>query len=896
MVNKNLQQVIDDIYKEKDKLAKQIENETDEYRKHDLNFEFSTVQDEKFHKIFLEMLENIPEDRVEELKPIMVKVIGSEDNYERFSKNVLTHIPNASLKEIFKGMPSATVVSAFDETIESLSDFVSDEDMNQVAKTVKNFVPGAIDNTPIHPLGAEIEKIKKGEKFGSLSQKEKTLVSKQLDEINEIVKESPRRFSDAQTSFDSDYEHIANKTNDEFFKEFINQDKNFGKAFSYRDLNFKVKDDVAGDEEKVAIAKSPSFKLSESTKNSVLRVWKKMDELGIISAGEGKESGRKIYGFEKLYNARANIDNALSSEQFDNLQELKNEYEKQLQNVREMYRIIKTEFNPTPDKIPGNVQNFRENFVPAEFKNDICTNATFNGMYNTYSIVKRLGITAEEFLQNPQEYIEKNFNEELTKFHIDKYYKDLPFNETLARVYSDKPKPEINSHGLPRMIATLSLFEDNEENRKNDLIYHAVQSGKIENIYSDEQVCYNYFAKGRTNSFVNLLFVNDEDKDFYKLKSHDGVTGDKLQKTKAFDLASYIKEKNISAETINERLISFFSTAYKLAHDSEVKYAKDKKYYDAQMKLYREKKIKVAPEHPDSKLVSREDFASMVKDAEQGVLAFAMLANPERDKGLEKLVGFLKDPAKALESINMSPDFVKELDGLKKKDVLLEQCKQQAKIEGVLDIEEIRNKEKEYKLVADKILKDANKISKKVAKEKNANRVEELQKQSVLKLNELKQLQKTETERLEKEYKEGKIPAEYYKKRVENIVSLKHAEKVAIFDDGLDKKQYIKSTGLEKLSRGEANRLFECEVEKQKYEKELFMNTQFLQKNNLISTNKDISVQQANFAQIDVSEIDSGAREQNREPIVVDEAKIKNSAEKTEPQKEIDPKQTVKMP
>lgn len=899
MLNKTLEQVVNNIYAEKEKLKNQLETEDNEYRKIDLEFQLNAVESNRLYKVYSEFIENFPEDSYDQLKEIVVDILGSEGNYERLLKNVSTVIKKPTVKDMSKSVPSIAIIENFDKIVDKLSNYVSDETMNKIAENVKNYIPAPIDNTPIHPLASTIEEIKEGNKFKELPQAERLKVAKELDELNEIVKESPRKYSEAQTNFDAYYEHVTNKDNAKFFQNYVNEEnKDFGKAFVYRDLGFVMKDDIADDQEKINIAKSPAFKLTKATQDSILKVWKKMDELGIISAGDGKETGSKIYGFEKLYNARKKIDDALNKQQFDNLQALKDEYEKQLQNMREMYRIVKTELNPSPKSIPGNVQNFRENFVPAEFKNDICVNATVNGMYNAYSIVKSMGIAPEEFLRNPQTYIDENFNKELTKFNIDRLYKDLPFEETLLKVYNDKSKEGLNSHGMPRMVTTLTLFEKDDEQRNKNLIYGAVQNGKIESISTDPNICYNYFSQEKTNTFVNLLFANPEDKDFYTMRAYDSVTSDKTHKIKTFDFASYIQEKKIPAENIYKRVTSFLAKAYNLAYTSETRYNKEKAIFDKQAEEYRKGKIKKYPTHPKDKEMSKESFTRMVKDVQQGIMAYSMLASADMQQGMDKLIEFLKDPAFALRNLNIDSAFVKDLNALKNKDVVLNENIQKAKQESGLDIKEVRTKENLYNKNAERILKEANKISTKVANENDAKKVEELQKQSVLKMNELKQLQKAETERLAKEYKAGNIPAEYYQKRVENILALNHNDKIAIFDDGLDKNQYIKSTNLEQLSKSEKDRLYNIEIEKQKEAKQIFCNKQFLQKNNLISTNKDlqVDVKQANFEQIDVSQIESLEQNNKREPLVVDEAKLETTSQKSEPQIEIDPKQPVKMP
>lgn len=144
MVNKNLKQVIDNIYKEKEELAEKIKNEKDEYKKHDLEFEHDTVVDEKFTKIYSEMIGNITEDKYDKLKDIIVKLLGSEENYERFTKNVLIHNPKAKFKDFCKGIPGIRVVQNFDNLVNELSELVDDKVMDKIATVVSNYVPSSI--------------------------------------------------------------------------------------------------------------------------------------------------------------------------------------------------------------------------------------------------------------------------------------------------------------------------------------------------------------------------------------------------------------------------------------------------------------------------------------------------------------------------------------------------------------------------------------------------------------------------------------------------------------------------------------------------------------------------------------------------------------------------------
>ena len=89
-----------------------------------------------------------------------------------------------------------------------------------------------------------------------------------------------------------------------------------------------------------------------------------------------------------------------------------------------MYNLIKQNVDPNPRRMPGNQDSYRNDDVPGEFKEDMPLNQTYNGLINTYAIIKKTGVSIQDFVNDPGFYLNQQIEHEATKNNIDIYHQD----------------------------------------------------------------------------------------------------------------------------------------------------------------------------------------------------------------------------------------------------------------------------------------------------------------------------------------------------------------------------------------------------------------------------------------------------------------------------------------
>ena len=851
-------------------------DEINDFQKAQLSFEKSSILNVKLAHVFNMMVEKMPKEFIEGL---VKKILGGEEGYKKhISKITYNRLPVPPIEDVIKTIPYMTILEKYEQLIDEVEEHLDDKTIDEIIDNEANYIPPDIDNTPNHPFKGIVEKSKQSDKFKSLDSKTKEKVSKLLDEINEVVTSSPSHFTGSQSGFDRDYESARNKKTDKFLKDCIEDNNSMAKeVFTYKDWVMDQREDVTDNQEKIDYIKSIKFKLDEDSKKKILKVWKKMDELNIVDAGNGGEQGDKIYGFKKLLEARSELSKAIKNNNFDNLENLKNEYNRQLENVREMYKMVKEELNPAPEKMPGNLENIRNDDIPAEFKNDLPLNASFNGAYNAYSLVKNMGLTAEEFLNNLDKYINKSLDEPLRGLEIDNYYKNESFERKISLAYGDTTEKGYNTHGVPRMLGLLNLFVDDKNLKMNNEFALAVTNGKIQLAGLNDLFTFKYFAKDRTGTLTNVLLARPEDRDLMKLRPYDGKTLDRLHSVKAFDRAKYIKEKNILPNEFADRITTFVAEAYKISEEDNARYRMELAEYEIANDKFKSGKGPM-PIPPEKQKFTKEMFVREIKDVQVAIQQYLLLKNPLENDGVERLKNILKDPITAFESMNICPEYKNAMAGLKNKNKTFEKSKKDAQKLGDQVIKNTRTAEKNYNRRIDAILKSTNTLSAKLKGETDSKKVSDIQVELAKKMNEMKTIQQQETERLKAEYKAGKLPKNYCEERIANIIALKHNEKVALFDDGFDKEKYIKSTGLDGLTKAEKEGLCKSEYERRKVEREELYNKLYLiQKGSILNSEVgDIKVN-ASFQTVNVEEVKTvqePVQQVQKEQIIVGEAEI----------------------
>ena len=900
MRNKNLIEYIKKLKAKREENVKKMEDGTvDDFEIVQLKFENNHVIDTKLSHLYESLVEKVPEEKLEQLKQVVMRVFDSEEDYKSHEQKMARIKKVTSLRGILQHVPTMYLDTHYEEVIEGIENLLDDKIVSEVVEREESFIPKKINNTPEYPLTQIVENAKNSDKFKALSDNEKEVVSKQLDEINHLVTKSPNEYADAKRSFDNDFESLRNKVTRQYIiEEYNDPNKKYKEVFDLSKVNieFSQKEDVTDNQEKIDFIKSFKFELSDATKKAILNVWHKMDEYNLCEAGGGGESDNKIYGFKKLGNARFELRNAIQENRFEELENLKNEYTKQLQYVRDMYEIVKKEINPTPQNMPGNQENIRTDFIPAEFKNDLPLNATYNGLFNAYEIVKSMNLTGEEFLNNPQKYLQEALIRNITTLEIDNFFAGKTFEQKTVLTYADHTERGYNVFGVTRMIDLLNKMETDQNLKQKNELFRTVMVGRTQLAMKDDLFVNKYFTNDREGTLANILLARDEDRDFAKLRPYNAKTIDRLHTIKAFDRVKYIKEKNILPTELYNNIKKFVSEAYKISIEETERYRMEDAEYDIESEKFSAGKIKKQPLRPKAPKISKETFVMFMQNVQSTVQQYLMLKNPLETDGIDKLMDILKDPTNAFEDLKICNEYKREMANLKNKEKPFEKAEKQAVKTGEQIIKNTRTSEKTYNKSADTILKELDKIATKINGENDQIKVQNLQIESVNKINELKLLQKNEIQKLQREYKAGKLPKDYIQERIKNIREANHNEKVALFDDGFDKEKYFQKTGLENLSKEEKTGIIASELERRQLAKEQLYKQLYLTQKGFIENNiEDIVDASDKINIIDVNEIkqpenDLQRHQQNdiREPIEVEEAEI-NTGNKNIDKVEIKP-------
>ena len=124
----------------------------------------------------------------------------------------------------------------------------------------------------------------------------------------------------------------------------------------------------------------------------------RMEQMGMDPAREG-EQGEKLYAYQDVAQARQAFADAVRSGDYQRIIETKRAYEEKRNNIKELMDYAKEHFSQT--SAPGNVDTARNKAVPWEYSREAITNSQVNGVFQLYSILKRTGISVQQFTADP---------------------------------------------------------------------------------------------------------------------------------------------------------------------------------------------------------------------------------------------------------------------------------------------------------------------------------------------------------------------------------------------------------------------------------------------------------------------------------------------------------------
>ena len=151
--------------------------------------------------------------------------------------------------------------------------------------------------------------------------------------------------------------------------------------------------------------------------------------------------------------------------------------------MRELFALVKQEFNPGPESMVGNLNNHRHDYVPFEFVEDLPTNSTVSSLYNMLTVIKRLGCTPEEFVNDPAKQIH-NFREMIkaTNLNIDYRTQGKSIAESFAHSLYWKLSPNpIDAYGTGTVLRIMEGLRNRETDPalKEELSYHQPAHARV---------------------------------------------------------------------------------------------------------------------------------------------------------------------------------------------------------------------------------------------------------------------------------------------------------------------------------------------------------------------------------------------------------------------------------
>lgn len=778
------------------------------------------IYDVIIQKVPLEKREQLNE----ELKQICFEDKRVERNFNQFiKKRVKDGYDAAYLKiNLFKN-PT--------EILDKIEAVIPENEIDNILKECDNYKIPSQAKVKVHLLDQKIQDAKQYLENQNIENKQEII--KELDLINEVVIGATAEHRDEISVSDGVKERGRNLLRYSRINEYIKENNPEG-------VKYIVPNDIGGSDFKEDVASNDiagynkmrgeiKYEISEKHKKSTLRVLKEFEKRGIYNPiDDGHETGIKVYGFRQIFDAQLDLAKAIENKDFSNLKQLRENYETSLQNMREIYAIVKEEFDPNPKNMVGNLENLRHDYVPLEFCDEIEINSTVSSLYNMYAIIRNVGCSPEEFVEDPYKYLNK-FSEKakLERLNIDKKAEGKSIAEVLAYASFNQLTPDaMNAYPSTSLMRASEGLANREEDMslKSKLEYNASLSFSVDgniskyNVNPRKQMSYcasHYLDNKSLNTIANILLVNDQDRQYSQLRGYNYYDiKDDISIIQAFDTADYISKNEINPVELAERI----------------------KQTVQQFSALRQKEIDGCNKPELDKLTHiqkvNERFADVIKGSQRAIEMFMIYKNPQKNEpGIQELNNMLKDPAKMFGDIQLDEATNQIVNNLKNKTTLEKNVSAEKAIKTInsksndlakKSIKEERKAEKQFNSSAEK-------LSKQIAK------LESKGKDSTEKRNSLEELKRLESERLNDKFKNNRLPKNYLDQRLQNLNNNLFNAKVQLFDDGaLSKSDYIKSTGLDDLSRSEKNSLYDSYKLKLQNEKETFFKREYLVKSDVL--------------------------------------------------------------
>lgn len=722
---------------------------------------------EKLSVTFKKLAALIPEEKKLEahakIEELWKSTFSGEAAYKRRKEQILQTpdaFPTQKEKDIFllhkpmMGFVHENGDKVFDIVVEALDGLELDE----VIDEIENYSSADITNIKVYPFADVVENLKK-KNAQTIEDKEKlNELNAELDIIAKGVITSDMKYCQNQDDLEVSASHDINVQTDEINDRQF-ESKQYGELKSYfkvspkgfyygsRDLTDERFYDTNVANE--FLKPDRKFVLPDDKKKALLNVLNLMKERGILEFGKLGigESNRKEYSFMQISFAHKKLEKLLQSGSTDveALRNAREEYETTLQNMRDVYKMIETEIGPDENMSIGNLSSYRTEEVPNEFKNNIFVNSFANAIYNIGIMSEKCGVSFEELVEDPSNTLFKFFDEVSKDLTPDKYLSQYTLKGAIGSIYfpatvSGYPYLSVGRHAefLRQLTFGSDVYEQNTLAMMLTTSYDMRVQSLVES--NNKSAPAGFLRSGdRAQTVANILLVNDEDRDYGKLRSFEAISVTGKEKIPPFNAIEYFETHKVSPTEMIGRITGVLQD---IANEKEPRPEPFERetfiLRAAQVAAYEFMMVHPAPDADrEDSFYSKEEYDALKLIVSNPMKAFSKFMVPGLKADLSS--SGLKAEMSKIPSFS---SYIKEVERTGKN--AIKEARREA-----------REAERAYN-------KNASELEKKIESLENSSGSKE---EIAVAKAELAAVREAEIKRLEKAYTEGKLPKDYFEQR-----------------------------------------------------------------------------------------------------------------------------------
>ena len=774
---------------------------------------------EKATALFKKIANALPEEQRDRLHAALEQKLIAKIGETSYKNNVLNQIvpqrfptPESQKYHLFYIPPNSIIKDgSAREILEQAVQYFDDKALEEMIEEIDSYQSEITFNVKVQFFRSRVEELKKRNAQNITDAARLKELNDELDSVAQTVITSTPLYSKSQGEvYDAIYRRQAEDTLDALNEKALSQEeyKHYREYFEVDSTGRyggcrTVSKEHFGDTKMADAFTADNVKMviPEKTKASIIKVFNYMKENQILRDNNStNEADHKIYGFAAIYEANVRIRDAIETENVEEIRNAKEQYKLEVERMRGLFELVKEEFNPGPEMMVGNVNSYREGVVPNEFKNDLVLNALISGFFNLNSALSQTGYTIDMLLENPSNVFMGVIKGYAGRATANSELKGKSIAESIKIMTVTNMTDAYPGYGLGRNMEFLQAItygtDAFEKNSLSSMLLssYALYVGNI--VYNDNALTKAaYLNTNAVESLTNILLVNDEDRDYNKLRAIDSLAIDGTEIVPAFDAMKYLETHAVDAGALVERIKSTVTELYAQDHFKNGNQTKETAIADT---------------------IRAAQFA-----AYRFLLVHPVPSEGENSKDWNALKDIMTKPERVFKNqIDKKTD-----EALKAREPKHKTVETEGKAKFDAAREEARAAEEAYAKSIDDIKNELRGLSEDLFGVDDKKMVEIVEKQRELEAK-LKELPKLEQARLDKAYTDGKLTKDYYEQRKRDVQSGAHHNKVpfgASEYPGFSsfKERYNSELKNGELSKDDVRNLYDRMIENARYEEKM---------------------------------------------------------------------------